>query len=129
MPLHLELKPGEKIFISGAVIVNGESRCQISLLNDVPILREKDILTAELADTPCKKLYLAVQLMYMDSPNVYKYHQNFWSLVQDILTAAPSCRDQIEGIGGSIILGDYYHALKICKQLIAYERELIDHVK
>jgi len=30
----------------------------------VPILREKDILTAERADTPAKRIYLAVQLMY-----------------------------------------------------------------
>ena len=39
----------------------------------VPILRERDILTPETADTPAKLVYLAVQLMYI-SPDPQTQH-------------------------------------------------------
>ena len=44
MPLRLDLRPHEKLFLGGAVLVNGDSRCQLAVLNDVPVVREKDIL-------------------------------------------------------------------------------------
>ena len=47
MPLRLDLKPHEKLFVGGAVLVNGDSRCTLTVLNDVSILREKDILHPE----------------------------------------------------------------------------------
>ena len=37
MPLNIELRPHEKIFINGAVIANGADRARISLLNDAAI--------------------------------------------------------------------------------------------
>ncbi len=39
---------------------------------DTPILREKDILTGETANTPAKRIYLSVQLMYLSKdPRVH----------------------------------------------------------
>lgn len=129
MPLCIELKPQEKLFLGGAVVVNGDSRCQLTLLNDVPLLREKDILTEEGADTPCKRIYLTVQMMYMDEANLPKYHQLYWGLVSDVLTAAPSATGLVDEISGEILQGDYYQGLKSVRKLIQYEKELIEHVQ
>lgn len=129
MPLCIELKPQEKLFLGGAVLVNGDSRCQLTLLNDAPLLREKDILTEEGADTPCKRIYLAVQMMYMDQANLPKYHQLYWGLVRDVVAAAPSATGLVDEISGEILQGNYYQGLKSVRKLIQYEKELIEHVQ
>jgi flagellar protein FlbT len=92
----------------------------------IPILREKDILTPDTANTPAKLVYLAVQLMYI-SPAPQVSHSAYFNLVRDIVTAAPSAWPIIEGINNSIMNGDLYQALKEAKKLVAYEKKLLDH--
>ena len=128
MPLRLDLKPHEKLFLGGAVIVNGDSRSTITVLNDIPVLREKDILTDADANTPCKRIYLAIQLMYMEPGNLSKYHQLFWSFVKEVISAAPSTQGLISAISEEVLAGHYYPALKLTNELIGYEKELITHV-
>src|SRR6202035_3862627 len=66
MALKVELKPNERIIIGACVITNTDQRARLLIDGDnIPILREKDILTPDTADTPAKLVYLAVQLMYI----------------------------------------------------------------
>ena len=51
MALKVELKPHEKILIGECVITNGDQRTRFIVDGSAPILREKDIMTAEQADT------------------------------------------------------------------------------
>ena len=126
MPLKVTLKPKERLFINGAVIVNDEeSRITLVVVNDVPILREKDILTDESADSPCKRVYLSVQLMYMDKDHLADYHKKFWKLVAEVVKAAPSTTGIIHKISEQILIGEFYKALKLSQKLIQYEKELI----
>jgi flagellar biosynthesis repressor protein FlbT len=127
MSLKIDLRPHEKIFLGGAVLVNGNSRCQLAILNDVPVLREKDILKEEDADTPCKRIYLAVQMMYMDAPNLALYHQCYWEQVRPVLDVAPSTSNQIGKVSELVLNGQYYQALKVARELIRYEQELISN--
>lgn len=127
MSLKLSLKPKEKVIIGSAVIINGSKLAVISVENSVPILREKDILTEEQADTFCKKIYLVIQLMYLgESPNV-DLAQLYGSLVAELLVAVPSMKELISRITGYILDGKYYQALKQAQQLIQYEEELLTH--
>ena len=64
MALKVELKPGERIILGECVITNHDQRTRLVIEGQVPILREKDILTKQSANTPAKRIYLAVQLMY-----------------------------------------------------------------
>lgn len=127
MPLRLDLKPHEKLFVGGAVLVNGDSRSTLSVLNDVPILREKDIMTEAEANTPCKRIYLSIQLMYMDSSKLPQYHQLYWDLVKEVIAAAPSTSDMIAAISEDVLAGRYYQALKHTTELVTYEKELVAH--
>lgn len=129
MPLKLDLRPHEKIFLGGAVLVNGDSRCQLAVLNDVPVLREKDILKEEDADTPCKRIYLAVQMMYMDTPNLARYHQFYWEQVRSVIQVAPSTGDLIGTLSELVLDGHYYQALKTAHELIRYEQELVSNAR
>ncbi|MDP2431754.1 MAG: flagellar biosynthesis repressor FlbT [Pseudomonadota bacterium] len=129
MPLKLDLRPHEKLFLGGAVLVNGDSRCQLTVLNDVPVLREKDILKEEDADTPCKRIYLAVQMMYMDAPALARYHQYYWEQVKAVIEVAPSTTERIEKVSEFVLEGQYYQALKAARELINYEQELLSNAR
>jgi flagellar protein FlbT len=128
MSLKVELKPGERIIIGESVITNADQRTRLLIDGQAPILREKDILTFKTADTPAKRIYLAVQLMYT-SREPTAHHQVYFELVRDVLRAAPSTWPFIESINNLILTGEFYKALKHAKKLIAYEAELVENAQ
>jgi flagellar biosynthesis repressor protein FlbT len=129
MALKVELKPHERIIIGSCVITNTDQRARLLIDGDnVPILREKDILTPETADTPAKLIYLAVQLMYI-SPDARANHGTYFNLIRDVVTTVPSAWPFIETINNHIMNGDLYPALKETKKLVAYEKDLLDQLK
>lgn len=127
MALKVELKPHERIIIGACVVTNTDQRARLLIEGDkIPILREKDILTPETADTPAKLIYLAVQLMYLSPEPQQINHGTYFSLLRDVITTMPDAWPIIEGVNNDILNGDLYKALKEVKKLIAYEKELAD---
>jgi flagellar protein FlbT len=129
MALKIILKPGEKIIVGGAVITNGTSPASLIIENSVPILRQKDIIAKERANSPCKRIYLVIQLMYIDGANLAVHHNTYWTLVKEVIKAAPSTLPIIDRISSFILRNEYYQALKQAKKLIDYEEEAIGHVR
>lgn len=129
MALQISLKPGEKIIISNAVVTNGSTRSDLFIENRVTLLREKDIMKEVEADTPCRRIYFVIQLMYIDEGNVVEYHKTYWELVRDVLAAAPSTLDFIDPISRHILNGEYYKALKLTRKLMDYEEEVMKNAK
>ncbi len=125
MALKVEMKPHERMIIGDCVITNSDQRTRLLIDGDTPILREKDILTADTANTPAKRIYLAVQLMYL-SKDSRAHHETYFALMRDILKAAPSTWPYIESINNHILTGELYKALKDAKKLISYEGELLE---
>ena len=125
MSLKLTLKPHEKVIIGGAVIKNGVSTCHLIVENKVPILRHVDIITEHDATTPCRRIYLAIQLMYIDEKRSAEIHPIYWELVRELLEAVPSMKDLISQISQFMLAERYYQALKLTKKLMAYEEELL----
>jgi flagellar protein FlbT len=126
MALKVELKPNERIIVGNAVIRNGEQRTRFFIEGDAPILREKDILTPTTAESPAQKIYLAVQLMYLQN-DLSTHNKIYFPLVRDFLSAAPSATPIIADINNRILSGDLYKALRSAKKLIAYEQDLMAH--
>ncbi|MEZ5669632.1 MAG: flagellar biosynthesis repressor FlbT [Alphaproteobacteria bacterium] len=127
MALKISLKSGERIIINGAVIVNGGDRAQFVLQNRANILREKDIITEEQANTPARRIYFTIQLIHL-FPEREKVHQeNFNRFLQQFGEAAPSSTPLLLEIGQHMIAGDSYGALKKCRNLIRYEEEVLKH--
>jgi flagellar protein FlbT len=79
VPLRVELKPFERIVIGETVLVNSGTRTSFLIDGDAPILRERDTITAETANTPAKRLYLCLQTMYLknDIPRYRTAYQGF----------------------------------------------------
>jgi flagellar protein FlbT len=124
MSLKVELKPGERLIIGNCVITNSDQRTRLFIDGKAPILREKDIMTVAKADTPAKRVYLAVQLMYLED-DIATLRKEYFSLVNDIITAAPSTLGLVDEINNAVLTGDLYKALKVAKKLIQYEQDLL----
>lgn len=126
MGLKIELKPGERVMLGDCVITNSDQRTRLLVEGTAPILRERDIMTESRADTPAKRIYLAVQLMYT-AKNPAAYHELYFRLVREITLAVPSMWPLIESINNQILTGELYKALREVKKLITYEQELLEH--
>ena len=129
MALKISLRPHERIIIGGAVIINGKARTQLVIENEVPLLREKDILSERDANSPARHIYFAIQLMYIDEENMMTHHQLYWNLVEERVQAAPSVVNLVDQISEHILFGRYYQALKSARQLIQYEDEVMNASK
>jgi len=128
MTLKITLKPHERMIIGGAVLTNGKTKADFIIENKVPVLREKDIMSETDADSPCRRIYFVIQLMYIDNQNLITHHNTYWKLVKDAIGAAPSTVALIDEISRNILSNKYYQALKKAKKLIDYEQEVINHV-
>ena len=130
MPLKLTLKPDEKVLIGTAVLTNVGPKAEIIIQNTVPVLREKDIISEENADTLVKKLYFVILSMYVDSKNEQKFHDIYFKLVKELFNACP---DQVilalvMEVSKRILEGNHYQALKACKKLLKFEAEVLANV-
>lgn len=128
MALKVELKPGERFILGDSVITNDDQRTRLFIEGSSPILREKDILRIEDADTPCKKIYLLVQMMYL-ATDPSRHHATYFEFMNDVLKAAPSTAPYLDAINSKILTGEMYKALKDARKLIEHEAELIGNVK
>lgn len=124
MALIIDLKPSERVIIGSALITNDDTRTRLHIEGDAPILREKDIMREEDANTPCKRIYLTVQLMYLANDPA-TMHDIFFKQMREIQDAAPTTTLFFMQIGDHILNGNYYKALKEARNLMDHERELI----
>ncbi len=128
MALVIDLKPGEKLLIGSAVITNDAQRTRLHIAGDAPIMREKDVMKEEEANTPCKRIYFLIQCMYL-ARNPKTYHERYFDMIRDIQTAAPSTALRFMAINDKILDGSYYKALKEAKDLIKYEQDITGYAK
>jgi flagellar protein FlbT len=124
MPLRVELKPFERIIIGQSVITNSDTRTTFLIDGNAPILREKDILTPETANTPAKRIYLCVQMMYLED-DIPAYQELYLGFIKELIEAVPSFREQIETASNLILSGNLYKALRELRTLIKREEDLL----
>jgi flagellar protein FlbT len=124
VPLRIELKPFERIAIGESVIVNSNSRTCFLVEGEAPILREKDTVTAENANTPAEQLYLCVQMMYLKN-DVPRYRTTYLGLIKDLGKSLPACRDLLDIANNHILGGSLYKALKEIRKLIKHQSGLL----
>jgi flagellar protein FlbT len=129
MALKITLKPNEKMIVGGAVVANGNSKnTDLIIENNVPVLRQKDILSEKDATSPCRRIYFIIQLMYIDEGNLADQQPIYWKLVRELLDSAPRLTKYIDQINENILEGNFYRALKLAGKLIGYEQEVLKHV-
>ncbi len=122
MPLKIELKSGERVIVGDCIVTNAGQRARLMIEGRVPILRQKEIMTPRRANSPAKRIYLAVQLMYTSGERPDHY-ASYLRLARDMAHVTPAAQPYIARINNRILTGELYKALKETRKLIAYEEE------
>ncbi|HEY3696336.1 flagellar biosynthesis repressor FlbT [Phenylobacterium sp.] len=130
MPLKLSLKPGEKFVLNGAVVQNGDRRGVLVLQNKASVLREKDIMQADEANTPARRIYFPLMMMYLDEAGAGRYYDEFVRRLTEFMGAVrnPGILADCVAISKHCMAHEYYKALMLCRKLIEYEDERLGNV-
>ena len=124
MPLRVELKPFERIVIGETVLVNSGTRTSFLIDGEAPILRERDTITAETANTPAKRLYLCLQTMYLKN-DIPRYRTAYQGFLRELRETNPGVRLTIDAANAHVAAGALYKALKEIRKLVKREDELL----
>jgi flagellar biosynthesis repressor protein FlbT len=129
LPLKLSLKPGEKFVLNGAVLQNGERRGVLVLQNKASVLREKDIMQEEEANTPARRIYFPVMMMYLDEAGAERYYDEFVRRLTEFMNVIsnPVILTECVEISRCCMAREYYKALMRCRKLMEYEDERLGH--
>jgi flagellar protein FlbT len=130
MPLKLSLKPGERFVVNGAVLQNGDRRAVLLLQNKASILREKDIIQPDEANTPAKRIYFPIMMMYLDPSEADKFYDEFVLRLNEFMGAIRSTDvlKECVSLSREVMAADYYKALTRCRKLLTYEQGLLGNV-
>jgi flagellar protein FlbT len=130
MALKLSLKPGERFVVNGAVLQNGDRRTVMLLQNKASILREKDIIQPEDANTPARRIYFPIMMMYLDPPDANRYYDEFVMRLNEFMGAIRSTEilKECVSLSREVMSQDYYKALTRCRKLLVYEQGLLGNV-
>ena len=129
MPLKLSLKPGERFVLNGAVVQNGDRRGVLILQNKASVLREKDIMQSEDVNSPARRVYFPVMMMYLDEAGAEKYHDEFVRRLSEFMRVIqnPEVLNDCVAISRHTLSREYYKALMLSRKLIDYEDERLGH--
>jgi flagellar protein FlbT len=129
MALKLSLKPGEKFVLNGAVLANGDKRTSLVIQNKACVLREKDIMQAEEATTPARRIYFPIMMMYLDSDSAEIYYSQFALRMTEFMNAIRDRKvlSECVDISKDVMTGAYYKALVKCRHLFDFEQERLNY--
>ena len=129
MPLKLSLKPGEKFVLNGAVITNGDKRASLVIQNKAALLREKDIMQPADANTPARRIYVPIMMMYLDAEAIDEYYNEFALRMTEFMGAVQN-RQMLSlciEISRDVMAGNYYKGLISCRKLFDFEQERLNY--
>lgn len=128
MSLILKLAPGERLFINGAVVTNGDRRAYLMVETKAQIVREKDVLQVEDASTPVRRAYFAAQGVLLNA--------------EPVLGCGKAFAEQIARLRGVFLKsehvglldeaeaqmrdGNTYRVLSVLRELVMYESALLE---
>jgi len=126
MPLKLSLKPGERFVLNGAVVQNGDRRGVLILQNKASVLREKDIMQVEEVNTPARRIYFPVMMMYLEGTVSPKLYDEFALRLTEFMGATrnPAVLSECVSASRHVMAKDFYKALMSARKLVDYEEGL-----
>ncbi|WBV45519.1 flagellar biosynthesis repressor FlbT [Pseudoroseomonas cervicalis] len=128
MSLILKLAPGERLFINGAVVTNGDRRAYLMVETKAQIVREKDVLLPEDVSTPVRRAYFAAQNVLLNAQSslgsIDAFLEQIASLRAVFLKAEHvTLLDEAEQ---QMRQGNTYRALAALRDLVLYESALLE---
>ena len=126
--LVLKLGPHERVMINGAVIENGDRRTRISVMtpNSV-ILRQRDAIRPEEANTPVRRLCYMAQLVLSGDSTMDDIRPQLLRGIEQLSQALtdPDSRAQLGLATEALLAGQHYQTLKALRSLLPREARLL----
>lgn len=126
MPLLIDLKPGEKVIVNGAVVENAGHSTKLRVLNDSNILREKDIVADGDNITPAGRVYFFIQNAYIFPGSRAKYLGLFERCLNDYLASCASAAQLGADLHAAVAGQEFYKALKLARKLLKHEAMVLE---
>ncbi len=127
MSLILKLAPGERLFINGAVVTNGDRRAYLMVETKAQIVREKDVLMLEDASTPVRRAYFAAQSVLLNAHPVLGPSEVFSDHLRRLRGAflKPEHTALLDEAEVQMQTNNTYRALSALRELVIYEAALL----
>lgn len=129
MPLRLTLRPDERFIVNGCVIKNGPRRHVIEIENRADVLRGNDMLEAETATTPVRRLAYHIQIALVSTNHRAEYDPQILRDLRDLSLVLPRFSQQITACEAHVRAHSYYEAYRALAPIMAHEDLLFQHVK
>lgn len=127
--LVLKLGPKERLLINGAVIENGPKRSRFSIVSpDANILRLRDALHPEEANTPVRRVCYIVQLILSGDIAISEGSPQALSGIRQLRQVLPSgpCHSALVSAQTALMNGQPYQCLKDLRRLLPIEAHLLN---
>jgi len=120
--LKIALKPGEKIYVNGAVI-SVDRKVSLEFLNDVQFLMQNHVLQPEDATSPLRQLYFVVQIILMNPDGADQAREMFRKSLPNLLDTFKdeAVRSSLKNVDRMVREGETYEALRTIRSLFAQE--------
>lgn len=130
MTLRITLRDREQVVINGAVL-RSRGRSELTVENRVSILRGREVMQPEEANTPARRLYLACMMAYIDENGRPAHQDSVVDLLGDLVVAfeTPAAKGACVALARFIALGDHYRALGECRKLIDHETTALSRLE
>lgn len=124
--LKISLRPGEKIYINGAV-VRVDRKVSLELLNDVQFLLESHVLQLNEASTPLRQLYFILQVMLMNPTGATQAYEMFRKTLPLMLASFvdPEICAALKQVDRMVGEGHVFEALKAIRSLYPLEKRAL----
>jgi len=125
--LVLELRHGDMLIVNGAPI-RFRSRTRVELTSRARFLFGKQILSAEAATTPVRRIYFALQTAYVGNG---EERQGGLALARDLVAeyrsqdVAEAAKDAVTRALAAAEADECYEALKLVRRLMRQEDEAV----
>lgn len=126
--LVLKLGPKERVLINGAVIENGDRRSKMSVVTpDAHILRLRDAIHPQDANTPVKRVCYAAQLVLTGDANPTEARLPLLRHIEDLsqVFTDPDSRATIAEATSALVNDRHYQCLKALRALLPREERLL----
>jgi flagellar protein FlbT len=128
MTVEIELGVGERVVIGRAVLINPDGATRLIVEGDAPVLREADLISPEEADSPAKRMYLAVQTLYL-TRDPARFQSEFMRSTKELIQENPHASPLVANISKEILIGSFYKALAAARALVVQSGDSSPHAK
>ena len=128
--LILKLSPKERILINQAVVENGDRRARLSIVSpNANILRMRDAIHPEVANTPVRRACYATQLILTGDHEAEDAKLQLLRRIEEFsqVFTDPDSRANLSRATDALLGDNFYQSLKALRTLLPREDRLFAH--